>query len=636
MRVMEPESIGSLRLENRIVMLATHLSYCNEGVIPRRLIDFYVERARYRPGLIIVGGCYTEHLGMSSPTMIGISDDSHIEGLRALVDSIHKFGVPVAAQLYHAGRYAYSFVLGEEAVSASAVPCRLTRETPRALTIEEIRETVHRFGLAAARARRAGFDAVEIIGSAGYLINQFLAPVTNQRSDEYGGDLESRARFPLEVIRAVRDAVGPSLPILYRMSGEDFVEGGLTLKDNQVLAPMFERAGVDAFNVTGGWHETRVPQLTMDVPRGHYAYLAEGIAEVVRVPVIACNRINSVSVAEHILSRGKARLIGMARALIADPALPEKVRTGRQSEVRPCIACNQGCLDHVFTLTPLTCAINPQAGFEEARRIGPPGEGRVAVVGAGPAGLEASRVLALRGFDVTLYEKRRHIGGQLRLAARVPGRSEFAAYISHMEREMRRLSVRVRLEKEVTRHHVSDYDFVICATGSLPLVGSFEGAESAGLVTVHEILEHPITGLGRVVVIGGSGLGCYGALHLATSAEEVHLIEAGDTIGGDIGRTTRWVILKALHDRGVHIHEKCEVMQAGDSYVVVHENGEPTVFTADLVVSASGTEPDRRLYDQLDAAGVPCALLGAAERTMDLLDVIHSAFQFANRFENVH
>ncbi len=571
---------------------------------------------------------------MASPTMIGISDDSHIEGLQSLVDSVHKYGVPIATQLYHAGRYAYSFILGEEAVSASAVPCRLTRETPRALTVEEIHATVRRFGEAAARAKRAGFDAVEIIGSAGYLINQFLAAVTNHRTDEYGGSLESRARFPLEVIRAVRDAVGPSFPVIYRMSGADFVEGGLTLDDNRILAPMFERAGVDAFNVTGGWHETRVPQITMGVPRGHYAYLAEGIAEVVNVPVVACNRINGIGVAERILARGKARLIGMSRGLIADPSLPEKIRTGRSSEIRPCIACNQGCLDRVFTLTPLTCAINPQAGYEESRKIGPPGDERVAVVGAGPAGLEASRVLALRGFDVTLYDRKNHVGGLLRLAARVPGRSEFAAYISHMQREMDRLSVKMELGRDVNYHHVSDYDFVICSTGTLPQVGSFDGAESASLMTVTDVLESSVTGLGKVLVLGGSALGCYGALYLAANSEEVHLIEAGKVIGGDLGRSTRWVILQALNDRGVHIHEHCEIVQVGENYALVRDNHESTVLTADLIVSAGGMEPDCRLYEQLDACGVPCVVLGSADRPMDLLEAVHSAFQFANRFEN--
>ncbi|MHA2043128.1 MAG: oxidoreductase [Candidatus Thorarchaeota archaeon] len=370
MRLLESATIGALELQNRIVLLATHLGYCEEdGAVTDQLVEFYRERAQYRPGLIIVG----------------------------LTETIHSFEVPVAAQLYHAGRYVHSLILGEQAVSSSAVPCRLTRETPRALSIEETMNTIANFGHAAERAKKAGFDAVEIIGSAGYIINQFLAQATNKRDDEYGGDLESRARFVLEVVKSVRNAVGPDFPVVYRMSGEDFVEEGNTLDDNKLLAPWLVDAGVDCINVTGGWHETQVPQLTMDVPRGHFAYLAEGIAEVVEVPVVACNRINSPTVAERILARGKADLIGMCRGFLSDSAIMEKIRSGEVDTIRTCIGCNQGCLDKVFQLQGVICAINPEAGYERERKLGPKGKGNIAIIGAGVAGLEAARVLTLRG-----------------------------------------------------------------------------------------------------------------------------------------------------------------------------------------------------------------------------------------------
>jgi len=253
----ESVSIRNLELDNRLVMLATHMSHCDEdGIVTDKLVEFYRERARHKPGLIIVGGCYTEHLGRGTPTMIGISKDSHIEGLRRLTDAVHSHDVPVSAQLYHAGRYAHSIVLGQQAVSASEVKCRLTRETPRALTPEEITQTVDNFGISAKRAKNAGFDAVEIIGSAGYLINQFLAEATNKRTDEYGGDFESRSRFPLEIVTQVRKAVGPKFPILYRMSGDDFVPNGLTLEDNKILAPRLVKNGVDCLNAVSYTHLT--------------------------------------------------------------------------------------------------------------------------------------------------------------------------------------------------------------------------------------------------------------------------------------------------------------------------------------------------------------------------------------------
>ena len=491
MTLWNPISIGKLKLDNRLIMLATHLGYCGEdGIVTERLIRFYEERARYHPGLIIVGGCYTEHLGMSTPTMIGISRDEHVPGLRQLVDKVHSYNVPIAAQLYHAGRYAHSLVLGEKAVSASEVKCRLTKEIPRELSIDEINQTVNNFGIAAKRAQDAGFDAVEIIGSAGYILNQFLAQATNHRTDEYGGNFEYRSRFPLEVVKSVRKAVGKDFPILYRMSGEDFVPNGLTLEDNKQFAPRLAEAGIDCLNVSGGWHETRIPQLTMDVPRGHYAYLAEGIAEVVDIPVVACNRINSVTVAEHILARGKAALIGMSRGFLADPTLPQKARDGQHDLTRPCIGCNQGCLDHVFMIEPVTCAINPLAGYETTRSLGKPSKGKIAVVGGGPAGMEVSWILAMRGFRVTLFDENKRLGGLLNLAAKIPGRGEFAAYVTYMIRELRRRNVTIRLNTLANASTIAaeGVDCTICATGTVAGAPPIDGVEMSHVTSAYDAI----------------------------------------------------------------------------------------------------------------------------------------------------
>ncbi|MEM2143365.1 MAG: FAD-dependent oxidoreductase [Candidatus Thorarchaeota archaeon] len=627
---MTPEHIRSLTLENRLVMLPMHLGLCSNGVVSSRVVDFYVHRARYRPGLIIVGGCYIEHVGMSLPSMIGISSDDYIDGLRKLVDAIHEHGVPVAAQLYHAGRYAHSLVIGERAVSASEVPCRLTNEIPRALTTEEVHAAARSFGLAARRAMTAGFDAVEILGSAGYLINQFLASVTNHRTDEYGGDLMARARFPLEVIQRVREMTSPEYPVIYRMSGEDFVEGGLTIEDNVRLAPLFEKQGVDAFNVTGGWHETRIPQTTMDVPRGHFAYLAERIAEVVNVPVIACNRINSPTLAEKILSRGKARLIGMGRAFLSDPAIPEKIRTGRRDEIRTCIGCNQGCLDRVFMMGAVTCAINPEAGFEGSRHIGDPLRGRIAVVGAGPAGMECARVLALRGAEVHLYDSHDRVGGLLRLAARIPGRGEFAAYTSFMQRELTRLGIMMHLGHTVARHELGDFDFVVCATGTIPTAPPVDGVESPTVFDACTVLENPPENVGRAIVLGDGSMACYAALFLSTIAECVHLLTERQHICEDIGRTTRWIVMKQIREH-VKLHLGVRVSQVGKDFVILNEEGEVRLLSGDLLVVASTPEPRNRLAQSLSAAGIPCAPVGSAERPMDLLEAVHSAYQFANR-----
>jgi 2,4-dienoyl-CoA reductase (NADPH2) len=636
MKLWDPVSIGDLRLENRIVMLATHLGYCDEdGIVNDRLLAFYRERAKHKPGLIIVGGCYTEHLGMGGPTMIGISRDEHVPALRNLTEMIHEFNVPVAAQLYHAGRYAHSLILGEQAVSASAVKCRLTRETPRALTIDEIHRTVENFGKAAGRAKKAGFDAVEILGSAGYIINQFLAPATNQRSDEYGGVFENRSRFPLEIIENIRSVVGPELPVIYRISGEDFVPNGLTLQDNKTLAPKLVSAGIDCLNVTGGWHETRVPQITMDIPRGHYSYLAEGLADVVDVPVIACNRINSVSVAEHILSRNKVQLIGMSRAFLADPRFPELARKSEHSLIRPCIACNQGCLDHVFMFEPVTCSINPIAGFETERRVGSKGSGRIAVVGGGPAGMEASRVLALRGYDVTLYEAKNRLGGLLNLAAKVPGRGEFAAYVSYLERELRNLSIDIRLNTLATVEllKAERYDCVVCATGTIAGAPPIDGVEGSNVTTVYDALSLGLEDLGTTVVIGGSALGCYAALALSSKTDRVQIFESDEMIGTDLGRTSRWVILQMLKEKDVELNVNSKVVEVDSKHIIVLRNDKYYHMKANTVVLATGPEPRDRLIEQLKRNGVRVEIVGSVTQPMNLLQVIHSTFNLISALQ---
>ncbi|TFG29776.1 NADH:flavin oxidoreductase [Candidatus Thorarchaeota archaeon] len=636
MKLFEPVSIRELNLENRLVMLATHLGYCGEdGMVTDRLLSFYQERAKYRPGLIIIGGCYTEHLGMSSPTMIGISRDEHIEGLKKLTDMIHSYNVPVGAQLYHAGRYAHSLILGEKAVSASAVKCRLTHESSRELTTEEVRQTIENFGKAAQRAKDAGFDAVEILGSAGYIINQFLASLTNQRNDEYGGDFGKRARFPIQIIKSVRTSVGSRFPILYRMSGEDFVPDGLTLEDNKILAPQFVHAGVDCLNVTGGWHETRVPQITMDVPRGHYSYLAENIADVVDIPVIACNRINSVSIAEHILSRNKVQLIGMSRGLITDPQFPAKAREGKKHLIRPCIACNQGCLDRVFMIEPVICSINPFAGYETERMLGSKSKGKIAVVGGGPAGMEAARILAMRGYRVTLFEEKPRLGGLLNLAAKIPGRGEFAAYVTYMERELRSVGVDIRLSTLTNSTTISaeGFDCTICATGTIAGAPPIDGIEESHVTSAYDVLSLELEKLDDVVIIGGRALGCYTALYLSSRAKSVQIIDADEALGSDLGRTTRWIILKALKDRNIQTNLNAEVVQVEEKHLTVIQDNKYYHVTADIVVLATRPQPRDRMIKQLQKKGLRFESIGTVNKPMNLLDTIHSAFEFASVFD---
>jgi 2,4-dienoyl-CoA reductase (NADPH2) len=566
--------------------------------------------------------------------MIGISMQEHIPGLTKLTDAIHEYNVPVTAQLYHAGRYSHEMFLGETPVSASSEFSRLFKQKPRPLTLDEIAGTVDNFGRAAERAKEAGFDAVEIIGSAGYLISQFLARATNKRKDQYNGDFRARAKFVLEVVETVREYVGDDFTIFYRMSGDDFVHDGTTLDENKLLAPWLVEAGVDCINVTGGWHETKVPQTTMDVPRGHYAYLAESIAETIDIPVVACNRINSPTIAERILQRGKAQLIGMSRGLIADPELPEKIRSGKNETIRTCIACNLGCLDRVFQLEPVICAINPFAGYEHERVLGPSGNGKIAVVGAGPSGFETARVLSLRGYDVTVFEKEHRVGGLLKLASKVPLRGEFATYVVHMEREMKRLGVKVKLDCAATVDNLADgnFDAVICATGTIASAPPIDGIELPHVTSAYDVIGRNLENLRNVTILGGNAIGCYAALDLSSKANRVDLFSFGERVGDDIGRSTRWVILKALKERRVKIREEEKVDQITSAYLLLDDEEETTLVKTNLVVAATKPQPRTRLFEKLMAVGVQVEKVGSVKGEMNLLECVHDAFEFANAF----
>jgi len=658
--------IGSIELTNRIVMPAVHLNYTPEGLVTDQLIHFYVERAGGGGGLIIVGGCpVDEYAGPGF--MLGLSDDRFIPGLQRLTQAVHQEGVPIAAQLYHAGRYSHSALIGQQAIAPSAVESRFTRETPREMTQADIECTIDHFAQAARRAREAGFDAVEISGSAGYLICQFLSPLTNRRQDGYGGDWENRKRFALEVVEVVRGAVGPDYPVIFRVAGNDFMEGGNTNREARLLAQALEGAGVDAINVTGGWHETRVPQLTMAVPRGAFSYLAQGVKQVVDVPVISSNRYSDPLLAEQVLRQGSADLIALGRPLIADPEWPRKAREGLLDEIVPCIACNQGCFDHIFAAQPVGCLMNPRAGYEGEYRLdsstrlaaGPAAEAkRVMVIGGGPAGMEAALTAAARGHQVTLYEKTECLGGQLNWAAVPPGREEFKTAIQSPAARMARLGVEVKLGQEVTLDLVraARPDAVVVATGARPAAPEIPGVESERVVQAREVLEGEVDVGRRVVILGGGAVGCELALHLAqmgtldastlrflvlNKAEswetlealvtkgtmEVTLVEALPKVGQDIGLTTRWTILQDLRRYGIKVLAGATAKEITPEGIMVLADGKEELIEADTVVLAFGSSPDAALYEQLKDQVGELYLVGDARSPRKAYEAIHEGFR---------
>ena len=653
-----PIKINGMELKNRIVMTAMHLGYTPQGEVTDRLTDFYALRSRGGVGLIIAGGCpVDEHGGMSN--MICIHHDRYIPGLRRLTGAVKSNGARIAAQLYQAGRYTHSSMIGgHKPFSASAVRSRLTGETPRALESEEIPEVQQKFVEAAHRAKESGFDAVEILGSAGYLISQFLSPLTNRRKDAYGGCLENRMRFGLEIIEKIRKTVGPEYPLLMRLAGNDFMEGGNTNLEARAFASELEKAGVDLFNITGGWHETRIPQLTMFVPRKAYVYLAQGIKSVVSVPVLASNRINDPAVGEEILRNGEADLVTMARALLADADLPRKARDGNSALIYHCVACNQGCFDRIFTSQPAACLVNPRAGREGEMAVVPAPEPKeVLVIGGGPGGMKAACIAAERGHGVTLMEKERTLGGQLLLNRRIPGRKEMVTVAKDLANNLEGLGVDILLGREATAALIAEMapDAVVVATGARPLFPDLSGMDDPKVVQAWDLLSGKVGAGQKVAVVGGNAVGLETAIFLANQGtispqvlhflmankaettetltdllnrgnKEVTVVEMARKVGQDIGLSTRWTVMAELRRLGVKIMTRTKAVGVSPDGLEVERERGRDLLAADSVVIATGSRPENGLVHQIHGMVPEIYTVGDAREPRNALEAIREGF----------
>ena len=662
MKLFDPIQIGPLKLRNRIAMPAIHHSYAREGFVNDRLIRYYEARARGGAGLITVGGCSIDMMGQG-PTMIGLHDDRYISGLQELTGAIGKSGAAVAAQLYQPGRYTHSIMIGKQPIAPSAVPSRLTRETPREMTLEDIETVIENYARAAQRTREAGFDAVEILASAGYLICQFLSPLTNQRTDRYGGSWENRQRFGLEVVRRVREAVGPDFPVLARISGHDFLPDSNTSREARLFATELESCGVDCLNVTGGWHESRVPQITGELPRGGFAYLARGIKEAVAIPVIASNRINDPLVAEKILEDNMADMINMGRPLIADPELPNKAREGQIDSIRRCIACNQGCFDMVFTMQDVHCTVNPLAGREFEVEIKPAEKRKkVLIIGGGPAGMETARLAAARGHEVSLWEKDQVLGGHLRYAAMPSGKNEFITLLAYYEHELARSGVDIIYNREAKAEEIAaqNADVVVLAAGARGVKAPFPIKGPVEVVSALQILDGSVIPGEQVVIIGGGSVGCETAVTAAEmgtiSAEtlkflmendaenpeklqellnrgprKVTLVELEKGIGRDIGVSTRWVTVKCIRRLGIRVIDQVPVKEVNQSGVVIEKDGEETLIPADTVVLAIGAEANNKLAEELKDRVSELHVIGDAQKPRKITEAVREGFELGRK-----
>ncbi|TWH59476.1 2,4-dienoyl-CoA reductase (NADPH2) [Desulfitobacterium sp. LBE] len=675
LNLFSPGRIGQVELKNRIVMAPMALGYCDKGFVTDRMVEFFRLRARGGVGLICLGAVQIDPTRKTDYDMVNMYDDTCLPGLRSLTDAVHEEGSKIFAQLLHQGRYARSREYnGMEAVAPSAVASRYTGETPRELTLSEIKALTTYYAAGAKRALQAGFDGVELCTNSGYLIGQFLSPLTNQRTDCYNGDLYARMTFLLEIITAVREAVGKNFPITVRLGGNDFMEGGNTNSEARGIAMELEKVGVDALSITGGWHEAQVPQITMEVPHGGYGYLGRGIKESVSIPVIMSNRMN-IAVGEKILVEGGADFIAMARPLIADPELPRKAQQGRSDEIRPCVACNQGCLDRIMVHTDVECLGNAEAGKESKLSQGKclPTQVKTAhpekilVIGAGAAGLEYARVASARGHSVTIWEQNRQPGGQILMASAIPGRHDFVELANYLicacEKQGVLINYQVTAAKEDIIKKVEEGDFtrVVVATGAGPIAPKIPAEKEAKVVQAWEVLKSQAEVGSNVIIVGAGAVGVETALTLAEigtldsatlrhlilyraetpdelyrllthGCKKITLVEMSNSIGKDIGPSTRWSVLARLKQHNVKIMKGAKAISIAKEGVNLEIDGGEVFVPADTVVLAVGAYPANSLYHELKGAIGNLALIGDASKPGKISDAVREAYLQAISF----
>jgi len=661
--VFEPITINKMVVKNRICMPAMHLNMAENYMVTDALVNFYAERAKGGAGLIAVGFATIDERSAGS-TNIGAHRDEHIPGLKRLAEAINGNGSRSMVQINHGGKNTHSMMIGgQPPVAPSAVMSRLTRETPRALEPEEVLEVIACHARAAVRVKEAGYDAVEVLAGTGYLISSFLSPLTNQRTDEWGGSFENRMRFGIEIFRAIRRAVGSDYPLLVRMNGNDLMPSGVGREDLQVFAQRLVEAGADAININVGWHDARIPQIVTSVPRAAFGYLAKEMKEKVKVPVFTGHRVHNIETARELIRDGVCDMVAMGRALIADPYMPEKARTGREKDVVHCIACAQGCFDHLFQLQQVRCLCNPRAGREAECLIGRTGQPkRVMVIGGGAAGMSAALAAAERGHLVSLYEKTAELGGQLHLAGAPPGREEFRDLAQDLARQIEISKVELHLETEVDEALLDAVkpDHVLLASGAVPITLPIPGVDQPHVVQAWDVLREKVRTGKKVVIIGGGAVGVEVALHLAEKGtpsgdaikfllingvepvedllkiatrgtKEVVLLEMLDKIGADIGKSTRWVMMQDLSRYGVTVRTQTRAVEITAAGVKAEIDGKIETVKADSVVLALGSRPENKLAEILARKGIACDVIGDARQIALAYDAIHSGFEAGRR-----
>jgi 2,4-dienoyl-CoA reductase-like NADH-dependent reductase (Old Yellow Enzyme family)/thioredoxin reductase len=628
-KLFEPVKIGKMELKNRIVMAPMANRLNDEfGAVTQRFIDFYVERAKGGAGLIIVENtCVDWPQGKAGDFPARLDDDKFIYGFHDLAEAVHPYGAKLATQLQHAGgNTSITSTEGLPPIAPSMYGV-YRGSVPREISLSEIQEVIEKFGEAARRTKAAGFDAVEIHGAHGYLITQFLSPLTNQRNDLYGGSLENRLRFPLEVVARCREKVGPDFPIIFRFSADEHVLGGVDVEEAKIIARRLEEAGVDALDVSAGIQPSRYwifPIMAM--PRGCNVPLGDAIKKVVDSPVAIVGRINDPLLAEKILQEGKADLIAMGRPLVADPYLPKKAAEGRLEDIRPCIACN-ACTLRLMRHWRLGCTVNTEVGKEGLNRLVPAEKPkRVMVVGGGPAGMEAARVAALRGHEVTLYERGSQLGGQLLLASVPPFKKEIEGFVRYLTHQLEKLEVNVVLNNEVTSQLVEQAqpETVILATGARPLTPDLPGIESENVVTAESVLAGEAEVDKQVVIVGGGRLGVELAYYLAEQGLAVTLVEMEAEIGRDMELSEKMYFSERLNEHRASILTNTKLQAVTPEGIeVINRRWETNHIPATTVVLAMGACPQDDLLAELRETGIEVHAIGDCVQPRTIYEAVH-------------